>query len=147
MNGPSRHLTWAELGCWNRLPRTFEGAAPGERIEAYPMAWRDTRATPLADTFEEIRAALGAAPVRVQSAYRTVRYNAAVGGVDASQHTQGRALDIVHSAILPRRLFEEIFRLYKSGDLAHLGGLGSYKGFVHIDVRPRVGTRLPVWHY
>lgn len=147
MNGPSRHLTWSELACWNRLPRVFENVAPGERVAPYPMAWRETRAVLIATTFDEIRAALGAEPIHINSGFRTESYNEAVGGVDRSQHPQGRAIDIVHPTIAPRALFEEILRLYKAGDLEHLGGLGSYKQFVHLDVRPRVGDRLAVWHY
>lgn len=131
MNGPSEHLSWAELAC-------HDGAS-------YPEKWRHDRAPVLAATFEDIRALLGGVPIRVVSGYRTTSWNLKVGGVPGSQHVQGRALDLQHPQLTPRDFHDAILRLYRAGQLPLLGGLGSYPTFVHIDVRPRLGNRLARW--
>ena len=47
----------------------------------------------LAELAEQFRLALGGRPMVVTSGYRSPAHNAAVGGVDGSQHTKGEALD------------------------------------------------------
>lgn len=143
--GPSKHLTWTELACWNRQPRKIGRHQPGELVAPYPQEWRESRAVHLADTFELIRTALGNRPITINSAYRTPAYNAAIHGAGASQHCQGRALDISIGNLTPARMFEEIRELQRAGQLPLLGGLGLYVSFVHIDVRPKIGGRLSVW--
>lgn len=147
MNGPSRHLSWSELSCWNRLGRSFSKIAPGERIAPYPQIWREGRAVHLADTFEELRETLANHPILIHSAYRTADYNRAVGGVGSSQHLQGNALDISHSQVAARELFAMMFDMTRQGKLPRLGGLGSYETFVHMDIRPRVQGRVATWHF
>jgi uncharacterized protein YcbK (DUF882 family) len=143
--GPSKHLTWSELSCWNRQPRKIGRHQPGELIATYPREWRETRAIHLADTFEAIRTLLGHKPITINSAYRTPAYNTAIQGAGASQHCQGRAIDITHPLIRPEQLFEAIRELQHAGKLPLLGGLGRYSSFVHIDVRPKINGRLSVW--
>lgn len=150
MAGPSKHLSWNELACVNRLGRRFADGqhawAPGEVVQVYPQEWRDSRAVDLAVTFETIRAATGGLPIAINSAFRTIDYNRAVGSTDGSQHPAGRALDIRHPKLTPAQLHVEIIHLYTARKLPHLGGLGLYPGFVHIDVRPRGGgQRLAQW--
>jgi len=145
VKGPSAHLTWDELACWNRLGRTWNGIVPGGLVAAYPLEWRKNTALQLAVTFEDIRAHLGGTPMIVNSAYRRPDYNRAVGGANVSQHCFGRALDVRHKHVTPRGLFEEIREMYAEGLLPFLGGVGFYPGFVHFDVRPRVSGRLAVW--
>lgn len=146
MNGPSLHLSWDELACWNRLGRSWNGIVPGGLVAVYPLHLRQGTALQLAETFEDIRAVLGHQPILINSAYRRPDYNQAVGGAKASQHVYGRALDIRHKTLTPRKLFTEIRELYAEGFLPHLGGIGLYKTFVHFDVRPRVTGRLAVWY-
>ena len=66
------------------------------------------------------------------SAYRTVSYNAKIGGAAKSQHCYGRAVDIpAKDGTTPQQLydfFEEI--------LGDTGGLGLYSWGVHVDPRP-----------
>lgn len=149
--GPSAHLTWLELACWNRLGRVyasgkpFSHVMPGELIAPYPDDCREDRALRLAETFEAVRELLGNAPIRINSAYRTEGYNRAVRGSGGSQHIQGRALDIVHPTIEAREMFAMIYDHAKRGALPHLGGVGSYRSFVHIDVRPKAGGHLAFW--
>ena len=142
---PSAHLSWDELACWNRLGREWNGHAPSALIAAYPAVWREARAIQLVATFEEIRSRLGDHPMVVNSAYRRNDYNRAVGGAAMSQHVLGRALDLRHATVKPKAFFDEVRELYAEGFLPFLGGIGRYKTFVHIDVRPRVNNRLAVW--
>lgn len=141
--GPSRHLSWDELACVNRLGRSFGIFEPGEIVATYPQEWRADRAVRLATTFEAIRKALGNEPLFINSAYRTSDYNRAVGGVRSSQHVFGRALDIRHSKLTAADVFLAIHTMRRAGKLPMLGGLGRYPTFVHIDVRP--SKRLAVW--
>lgn len=145
MKGPTRHLSWNELACWNRLGRRFQRSAPGELVGAYPREWREDRAYQLASLFEDIRQFLGNKPIAVTSAFRTLDYNSAVGGARASQHVQGRALDIVHSKLTPIEVHRALRELQHAGKLPLLGGLGDYPTFVHIDIRPKINGRLSVW--
>jgi uncharacterized protein YcbK (DUF882 family) len=118
MTGPSRHLSWSELACDDRI-RT-----------PYPLDWRATRAVELATAFEALRAAVGL-PLVVQSAYRTPAHNRAVGGAPHSQHVQGRALDLA-----PPDGWSPIALLAVAQDIPAIRGLGLYDSFIHIDVRP-----------
>jgi uncharacterized protein YcbK (DUF882 family) len=146
IKGPSSHLSWNELACWNQTGRTWRKWVPGELVDAYPQAWRESHAVRLAVTFEEIRARLGNVPIAVSSAYRTIEYNAHIGGAKGSQHIYGRALDIRHAKLPAPDLLQAIQALYRAGRLPLLGGLGGYPTFVHIDVRDRRDGRLAVWH-
>lgn len=133
MKGPSLHLLWSELAC-------HDGTE-------YPTSWRTTRAVDLAATFEDVRALLGGQPIVILSGYRTEAYNARLeGAASKSQHVQGRALDIWHAALEPRTLFISIRSAQRDGGLPLLGGLGLYRSFVHMDVRPKVPKgHLAVW--
>lgn len=131
--GPSAHLSWAELSC-------HDGTL-------YPADWRLTRAPDLAATFEAVRILLGGSPIVILSGYRTEAYNATLEGAAAkSQHVQGRALDIWHPSIEPRDIYLTILKAQRIGALPLLGGLGVYRSFVHMDVRPKPPTEhLAVW--
>jgi hypothetical protein len=134
MNRPSTHLSWKELGCRDGTP--------------YPLEWRATRGRDLGIVFERIRA-LNGKPITVGSAYRTPSYNRKVGGAKASQHIQGRALDLyppkgVSIAAFQhqvRKLADQMVR--EGNDL--IGGIGYYPTFVHVDIRGGVGSPLIVW--
>lgn len=146
-NGPSTHLSWAELACWNRLGHPWGDVGRGAMIAEYPHEWRNDRAVRLAATFEQIRQLLGHAPIAINSAYRTSTYNKAVDGVKLSQHVNGRALDLRHSVLSPEDFYVAVRRLEKSGLLPMLGGIGCYRTFVHIDVRQRPASgRVALWY-
>lgn len=49
--------------------------------------------TEVADCLEEIRELLGGNPIYILSGYRPHWLNKLIGGVDASQHTKGEAVD------------------------------------------------------
>lgn len=125
MNGPSPHLSWAELACKDGTP--------------YPATWRETRAVMLAVEFERIRAAVGA-PIRVGSAYRTAAHNRRIGGAKFSQHVEGRALDLYppDGWTMPR--FYGVVREVALRPESAIYGLGLYPTFVHVDVRQPPAT-------
>lgn len=126
--GPSPHLSWGELACHD-----------GTR---YPGMWRHDRAVTLASEFEAIRAAVGV-PLLVASAYRTPAWNRQIGGATRSQHLQGRALDLVpvRGTTVAQLHKAALTRAQTPG--SRLRGLGKYRTFVHIDVRPT--SRLAHW--
>lgn len=73
-------------------------------------------------------------PVVVMSGYRTATYNARVGGAPNSFHIyrhdrQGAAADVVPANGEPRQWYDFLDRL-------GAGGLGLYRGHVHVDNRP-----------
>ncbi|MGE0363075.1 MAG: D-Ala-D-Ala carboxypeptidase family metallohydrolase [Vicinamibacterales bacterium] len=124
MNGPSPHLSWAELSCKDGTP--------------YPHEWRQTRAVAVAKAFEALRAAVGL-PLVVLSGYRTPRHNTRIGGARNSQHVQGRALDL-----LPPKGWTVLQLAAVARTIPAIRGLGFYRTFLHIDVRE--SDRLAVWH-
>jgi uncharacterized protein YcbK (DUF882 family) len=134
MNGPSTHLTWAELACKDaaRTP--------------YPDRFlTDGRLSELAALFEEVRALLGGRPLVVISAYRTPAHNRKVGGAPNSQHLQGRALDLRPPlGMTPDQMVGTMKDAHKAGLIPSLGGLGVYRTFVHIDTRK--AGRLVAWN-
>ena len=127
--GPSEHLTWAELAC-------HDGTV-------YPSEWRASRAIQLAEVFELIRSVCGNQPITILSAYRTPAYNAKVtGSAKNSQHCQGRAIDLrPPSHLSVDDFYAKIRNLAKS---SHIRGIGKYKTFIHVDVRP--GDHLALWY-
>ena len=131
--GPSKHLSWAELACKDA------------RRTPYPTEWRD-RAVALAAEFEAIRAAVGV-PLRIGSAYRTPEHNRSVGGSKASQHVQGRALDLYPPTGMSVGQLYAVCRERARVAESQIHGIGIYPTFVHIDIRPpRADGKLTVWH-
>lgn len=67
-------------------------------------------------------------PLIINSAYRTIEHNKAVGGACDSRHLFGTAADIYISGVT----MKEIADFAKAIDFR---GVGTYKNFVHVDVR------------
>lgn len=76
---------------------------------------------------QDIRTHFGK-PVHVNSAYRTLNYNAKVGGAKNSYHMKGRAFDISIKGVTP----QEIARYAAS---IGVPGVIQYNTFVHVDSR------------
>lgn len=80
----------------------------------------------------EVRARYGGKVVKINSGYRCVAHNKAIGGVKESMHTKGLAADIVVPGVSPELLAVVCAMVNPEG------GVGSYPTFVHVDAR---GTR------
>ena len=116
--------------------------------EAYEIRWAILKAE-----LDTIREAFGG-PLIVVSGYRSPDHNASIGGAKASQHMEGRAVDLRPlkknlSVGDINRLHDVVNTLLEQGKLPAVGGVGVYPlikdrrthllfpGFVHIDCRPR----------
>jgi len=107
----------------------------------YPEAWAD-RLGALISQLDIIRGLWGG-PLRVVSGYRSPAWNAKVGGAGASQHMEGRAADIAPLVKADAMetccadLYARILRAISTGQLPLVGGMGLYRGWLHMDVRPK----------
>lgn len=116
------HFSWAEAECHDgtEVP-----------LELQPNARR------LAMTLEKIRERWGG-PLVVISWYRTPEYNHRIHGAPKSRHVQADGADIAPVSRLEvgnlRSLVEEMLR---DGELPDLGGFGVYRGWIHVDTRPK----------
>ena len=73
-------------------------------------------------------------PIVIFSGYRTVSYNAKVGGAVHSQHLLAKAADIHVNGITPYQLARIIEDLIHD-EFMKQGGLGLYDTFCHYDIR------------
>jgi len=83
----SEHFTLEEL--------TFSATAQRKQIDNKPPAEVLENMKRLAAGLEEVRAALGNKPMRINSGYRSPKLNRAVGGARLSAHMAGYAADFV----------------------------------------------------
>ncbi len=88
---------------------------------------QDTVDAGLLTVLEKVREHFGV-PVTVNSGNRCKAYNTQVGGANKSQHLISRAADITIEGIDSAAVYAWI-------DGWHVGGLGSYATFTHIDSR------------
>jgi uncharacterized protein YcbK (DUF882 family) len=90
---------------------------------------------------EPLREALGR-PLKITSGYRSPQYNKSVGGAPGSQHTSGIAADIALESD------EEMAKAAAiASKISAIGGIGLYpgEGFIHVDIRQRIGGRPTYW--
>lgn len=83
----------------------------------------------LVEVLQKIRDHFGK-PVNINSGFRTASYNKKVGGATYSQHLYGTAADIRITGVSPKNI-----AAYAETLLPNKGGIGTYRDFVHIDVR------------
>ena len=89
---------------------------------------------------ELLRTRIGNRPIKINSGYRCPTHNEAVGGTKGSQHCLGRAADIA----IPEKYAPIEFGAI--ADLCGFTGIGIYKSWVHVDVRPTmVVKRWGMW--
>lgn len=88
----------------------------------------------LAQQLEVIREAAGGVSIKVNSGYRSPAHNKKIGGAKNSQHTKGKAADIVISGMKPSETADLIERLIDEGKILE-GGVGRYARFTHYDIR------------
>ncbi len=87
----------------------------------------------LALGMEQVRAILGGMPIRIESAYRNARVNAAVGGVPNSAHALGLAADFKVAGLIP---LETARRLQASKLVFDQLILESSRSICHISFAP-----------
>ncbi len=76
---------------------------------------------------------LAGRPVVITSGYRNKSHNDRVGGSPTSRHLTGEAADIKIAGLHP----DEVAQLARE---AGFTGIGIYKNFLHVDVRPEPVT-------
>ena len=78
-------------------------------------------------------------PIRINSAYRSKAHNKLIGGVKTSQHILGKAADITIDTFTPDEVIRIIENMLTNEMLGgfHIGGLGSYRTFTHVDIRDK----------
>lgn len=96
----TEHFTLEEL--------TFSQVALRKGYNNQPTAWAIANLTRLCTTLLEPARTLAAVPLHVDSGFRSLQVNAAVGGVSSSAHTQGRAADLVPIGATVEQVFEEL---------------------------------------
>lgn len=87
----------------------------------------ETTIVETAKSLDEVREQLGSRPIHVNSWYRPRHINSRVGGSKFSRHQFGDAIDIRSNYLSPKQIFNQLQH--------HVGGLGVYYSFVHIDWR------------
>lgn len=85
-------------------------------------------------------------PLHVVSGYRTPAWNKRVGGALESTHMTCEGVDIRPSRVFDtKELHDLILHVYNGGELQLLGGLGEYKGWVHVDIKKADDGHLRRW--
>jgi uncharacterized protein YcbK (DUF882 family) len=113
------HFLLSELACHN-----------GEPV---PEKYLDN-ARAICERAEVLRRAIGG-PLIVVSGYRSPSYNRRIGGATRSQHMTASALDLVSRTMSAAKLRAIYLELIKGGKVLD-GGVGTYPGFLHIDIGP-----------
>ena len=73
-------------------------------------------------------------PIHINSGYRTPAYNKKIGGKPNSYHMKAMAADISVKSKTPKQLASVVEKFISNGTLK-IGGIGVYKGFIHVDTR------------
>lgn len=84
----------------------------------------------LVDVVEDVRCHFNS-PTFIDSGCRCKIHNQAIGGKPLSQHPLGKAADIKVKGVEPKQVAD-----YLESKYPNKYGLGRYKSFTHIDVRP-----------
>lgn len=121
-NWPLKYYTWDPVGGSGGCGGG-KGIACCSRSEGNPVYTH--KATALA--LEALTAEVKGSAFTINSAYRTAKYNAMVGGAKRSMHMQGKAFDIALGSIGPIEKF--VAAAVKHGFV----GFGLYNSFIHID--------------
>lgn len=132
--GPVEGFNWRELACTDGT--------------AVPHKYRGNSVV-LCTALNQLRAVIKKhykateVSIRVNSSFRTVRYNASIGGVSNSTHLTAKAADIVVFVKVKNQPWKQVPIKALASFAARVpkfknGGIGTYVGpnFVHVDTRP-----------
>lgn len=108
--------------------------------EPWPAALEANRLR-LAERLQWLRNLAGV-PGIISSAFRSPAHNAAVDGVESSQHVKGEAVDVVFYLVPLRTLGERILAAVRAGSAPAFGQIILYvdRGHVHLSL-PTLGSR------
>jgi hypothetical protein len=118
---------------WSRTCGNTRNSVPPQSL------WKNI--APTLVVLDRLRRDLGTA-INITSSYRDNDYNACVGGVSNSEHTQFKAIDFVARTGTPSSWAAKLrgyrgqqFVIPGIGSYTFSGGIGTYSNFVHIDTR------------
>lgn len=132
-----RYREWLQaqslrFGFADELAACADRTSKGVRNDTPPVdRWHAI--LPTVRVLEQVRERFG--PTVIHSAYRSLTYNVAVGGVGDSRHAQNDAIDFSCSGASPEQWALFLRGLRDAGQFA--GGIGRYRTFVHVDTRGR----------
>ena len=119
----SEHFTYGEI---TRTSKTG--------LDNTPSADHLQNLRSLCMLLESIRALLGVA-LRVNSAFRSLAVNTAIGGAKHSQHMKGQAADVVPVGLDAEEAMRRIYKANLQGAIQNIGQVIIYKsGFIHISI-------------
>lgn len=84
-------------------------------------------------------------PIIINSGFRCLVHNRAIGSGDTSRHVKGMAADIRSPDINALELYNLIMDMWEKGELPELGGIGKYDSFVHVDTDYGLEGKLRRW--
>jgi len=86
----------------------------------------------LANNIQVLRDFLGCR-IKINSGYRTEKYNSLIGGASKSMHLKCKAGDLSTYKFTPSQVYAAIKKLIRDGRMRD-GGIGRYNGFTHYDI-------------
>jgi uncharacterized protein YcbK (DUF882 family) len=117
----TKHITWGESTCKDGTVVPPEYRQNAMRIGTIVGVVRDFYGL----------------PADINSWYRTLSYNAKVGGEPGSKHLTASAIDFNIRGIPPAEVRKTIDGLIRLGLIPNTVGIGAYDSFTHIDLGPR----------
>ena len=125
----SEHFSLGEL--------TASEIAARKGLENFPTGVELDNLARLAEKLEEVRKVLGK-PIMINSAFRSIEVNAAVGGVKSSQHCLGCAADIRVIGMKP----DEICRAIIASNIQYDQLIREFDSWTHISI-PNMPSDTP----
>lgn len=131
-DGSTAHFSFAELG-------SKDGAGLGGGNVGQTQVRENVRR--LMYKLEAVRRKAGNRAVTINSGFRSIAHNRAVGGASNSQHTYGIAADVVISGL-------SVTAVMNHAKTSGFSGILRYDTFTHVDSRMdhSYGAQSWVWH-
>lgn len=125
----SEHFTLAEL--------TASEIAVRKNIDNTPSSFEMANLQRLAEKLEEVRKVIGK-PIMINSAFRSIQTNEAVGGVKSSQHCLGCAADIRVPGMTP----DEVVKAIIASNIQYDQLIREFDSWTHISI-PNMASMTP----
>jgi zinc D-Ala-D-Ala carboxypeptidase len=131
-DGSTAHFNWSEF--YSKDGSGFSGG----KVSSTEVKENVRR---LMYKLEAVRKKAGNVPITINSGFRSISHNAAVGGESNSQHLYGIAADIVISG-------KSVSTMQSYAKTSGFSGIIPYSSFVHVDSRveyPQYGSAYWYW--